>query len=261
MSVSNEVDSSESSFDVPFERRPKHVAIIMDGNGRWAEKQGLPRIEGHRLGVESIRRVVEEATNLKIEQITLYCLSTENWNRPESEVEFLLKLLGTTLINESSTLLKHNVKLRIIGRRSDLPEPIQAEMARIEDLTANNSGVCLCLAINYGARAEIVDAIRTIATQASNGELQPADIDETLVADSLYTRGMRDPDLLIRTAGEMRVSNYLLWQISYSEFWVTDRYWPEFDASDLHAAIRAYASRRRRFGGLDQDTDEASGVA
>jgi undecaprenyl diphosphate synthase len=237
-------------LDVPREARPKHIAVIMDGNGRWAQRQGLPRIEGHRRGVASVRRVTEECARLDIEQLTLYCLSSENWKRPQRELEFLMHLLEQYMIEERSTIMDQNIRVSVIGRRNEIPEAVQREMQKTIDMSAANSGLRLCLAINYGSRLELVDAVREIAEQVKAGTLEPEAIDEETVRKHLYTAGMSDPDLVIRTAGEMRVSNFLLWQISYAEIWVTDHCWPEFRESDLHQAIRDYASRDRRFGGL-----------
>jgi undecaprenyl diphosphate synthase len=237
--------------DVPQEARPRHIAIIMDGNGRWAQRQGLPRIEGHRRGVASVRRITEECARLDLAQLTLYCLSSENWKRPPRELEFLMHLLEQYMIEERSTIMEQNIRVNVIGRRRDIPEAVQREMQKTIDLSSTNTGLRLCLAINYGSRLELVDGVRQIASEVATGKLNPADIDEQTVANHLYTAGMPDPDLLVRTAGEMRVSNFLLWQISYSEIWVTDHCWPEFRESDLHQAIRDYAARDRRFGGLN----------
>ncbi len=235
---------------MPLEARPKHIAIIMDGNGRWAQRQGLPRIEGHRRGVASVRRTTEECARLDIGQLTLYCLSSENWKRPPRELEFLMHLLEQYMIEERSTIMEQNIRVNVIGRRRDIPEAVQREMQKTIDMSAANTGLRLCLAINYGSRLELVDAIREIAAAVAAGQLDPSAIDEEVVSRHLYTSGMPDPDLLVRTAGEMRVSNFLLWQISYAEIWVTEHCWPEFRESDLHQAIRDFASRDRRFGGL-----------
>jgi undecaprenyl diphosphate synthase len=237
--------------DVPKERRPRHVAVIMDGNGRWAERQGLPRIEGHRRGVTSVRRTTEECTRLGIEQLTLYCLSSENWKRPQPELEFLMHLLEQYMIEERTTIMENRIRVRIIGRREGIPEEVLHEMDKTVDMTSANPGLRLCLAVNYGARAELIDAVRRIARQVQDGKLRPDDLTEETVSAHLYTAGMPDPDLLIRTAGEMRVSNFLLWQISYAEIWVTEACWPEFDERQLHLAIRGFAARDRRFGGLN----------
>jgi undecaprenyl diphosphate synthase len=242
--------SADSLPDVPPDRRPRHVAIIMDGNGRWAQRRSLPRIEGHRRGVASVRRTVEEAARLHLEQITLYCLSSENWKRPQSELDFLMHLLEQYMIEERQTIMTQNIVVRIIGRRDGIPAATLAEMDKTVEMSAANNGTRLCLAINYGGRAEMVDAVRRIALKAKSGELDPALLDEQTIASHLYTAGMPDPDLLIRTAGELRISNFLLWQISYAELWVTQKCWPEFEETDLHQAIRDFAARDRRFGGL-----------
>jgi len=242
--------STAELLDVPLEARPKHIAIIMDGNGRWAQRQGLPRIEGHRRGVASVRKTTEECARLDIEQLTLYCLSSENWKRPQRELEFLMHLLEQYMIEERSTIMEQNIRVSVIGRRSEIPDAVQREMQKTIDMSATNTGLRLCLAINYGSRLEMVDAVREIAEEVKRGRLDPAHIDEATVHRHLYTAGMSDPDLVIRTAGEMRVSNFLLWQISYAEIWVTDHCWPEFRESDLHQAIRDFAARNRRFGGL-----------
>jgi len=238
--------------DVPRERYPRHIAIIMDGNGRWASRRFLPRIEGHRRGVASVRRTVEECARLHIEQLTLYCLSSENWKRPQHELDFLMHLLEQYMIEERSTIMQQNVAVSTIGRRTGIPPAVVREMDKTIEMSARNSGTRLCLAINYGGRGEIVDAARQLAVDVLAGTLTPAAIDEEQLARRLYTAGMPDPDLLIRTAGEMRISNFLLWQISYAELWVTQRCWPEFDQDELHQAIRAFASRDRRFGGLNE---------
>jgi undecaprenyl diphosphate synthase len=242
--------SADSLPDVPPDRRPRHVAIIMDGNGRWAQRRNLPRIEGHRRGVASVRRTVEEAARLHLEQITLYCLSSENWKRPQSELDFLMHLLEQYMIEERQTIMTQNIVVRIIGRRDGIPAATLAEMDKTVEMSGANNGTRLCLAINYGGRAEMVDAVRRIALKAKSGELDPAALDEETIASHLYTAGMPDPDLLIRTAGELRISNFLLWQISYAELWVTQKCWPEFEETDLHQAIRDFAARDRRFGGL-----------
>ena len=224
----------------------------MDGNGRWAERQGLPRAEGHQRGADVVRTITEECARLEIKQVTLYCLSSENWKRPQDELDFLMHMLQNYLIQERDLLMEQNLRLEIIGRRDRIPENVQVEMDETIKLTSRNTGSCLCLAINYGARGEIVDAIKKISAKVRDGEMQLDEITEACVAENLYTAGMSDPDLLIRTAGEMRISNYLLWQISYSELWVTEKTWPEFAEADLHQAISDYASRDRRFGGLNK---------
>ncbi|CAN5687125.1 isoprenyl transferase [soil metagenome] len=237
------------------EQLPRHVAIIMDGNGRWAERQGMPRILGHRRGIRSVRAVVEEGCRLGLQQLTLYCLSVENWKRPPRELKFLLRLLRHFLNVERDELMEQNVRLTMIGRREGLPADVLDEYQRTAERTANNHGMTLCLAINYSGRSEIVDAVRQIAEQARDGRLDPASIDESIVSEHLYTAGMADPDLLIRTAGELRVSNYLLWQISYAELFVTDVLWPDFRAEHLQAAMIDFARRQRKFGGLAGDDE------
>jgi undecaprenyl diphosphate synthase len=242
--------SSTELSDVPAERLPRHIAIIMDGNGRWAQQRGLPRIEGHRQGGTSVRRVTDECARLGIEQVTLYCLSSENWKRPAEELKFLLQLLEQYLVEERPNIMAGNTRVTWIGRREGLPEGAVRELDETVRMSAGNTGMCVCLAINYGGRAEVVDAVRRIAAEVRDGSLDPATIGEETVSARLYTAGMPEPDLLIRTAGEKRISNFLLWQISYAEIWVTDVCWPDFDEAQLHAALRGYAARDRRFGGL-----------
>ncbi len=235
---------------IPRERLPRHVAIIMDGNGRWAQQRGLPRIEGHRQGATSVRRVTEECSRLGIEQLTLYCLSSENWKRPAGELGFLLQLLQKYLVEERPRIMEHNIRVKWIGRRDGMPEDALRELDETVRMSANNTGLCACMAINYGSRAEIVDATRRIVDEVRSGVLDPSTIDEDTISSHLDTGGMPEPDLLIRTANEMRISNFLLWQISYAEIWVTDICWPDFDEAQLHAAFESYAARDRRFGGL-----------
>jgi len=236
--------------EIPKDRLPCHVAIIMDGNGRWAQRHGLPRIEGHRRGVASVRRTTQECTRLGIPQLTLYCLSSENWKRPRNELDFLMHLLQQYMIEERATIQEQNIRVSVIGRRDGIPDDVLREMDKTVVMSQPNAGLRLCLAINYGSRQELVDAVQRIAEEVEAGRLRPGQIGEETLSSHLYTAGMEDPDLLIRTAGEMRVSNFLLWQISYAELWVTDRCWPEFDEEQLHEALRAYAARDRRFGGL-----------
>jgi undecaprenyl diphosphate synthase len=226
------------------------VAIIMDGNGRWAQSRGLPRIEGHRNGVASVRRITEHCVRRGIEQLTLYCLSSENWRRPEAELRFLMHLLEQYMIEERALLMRQRVRLAIIGRRAGIPDDTLAALDRTVELCAANEGMRLCLAINYGSRGEIADAARSLARDAAAGRLDPESIDEDAIAARLDTAGMPDPDLLIRTAGEMRISNFLLWQISYAEIWVTPVAWPDFQERHLDEALAAFATRDRRFGGL-----------
>jgi undecaprenyl diphosphate synthase len=245
-------DASSPIADIPAERRPRHIAIIMDGNGRWARRQNLPRVAGHQKGVDSVRRTTEECARLKIDQLTLYCLSSENWKRPPTEISFLMTLLEQYMIAERATIMSNNIRVRMLGRRDEIPAPVLAEVDKTVAMSRSNSGTWLNLAINYGGRAELVDATRSLARKVAAGDLDPEQISEETIAAELYTAGAPDPDLLVRTAGEMRISNFLLWQISYAEIWVTDKCWPEFDEATLHEAIRAFAARERRFGGLNQ---------
>jgi len=234
------------------EQMPKHIAIIMDGNGRWAQSQGLPRIEGHRRGVTSVRKVVEESSRLGIEQLTLYCLSSENWKRPPEELSMLLSLLKQFVIEERSEIMRQGLRFCIIGRREGLGDDVLEEIDKTIKFAKDNTGMRLCLALNYGSRMEITDAVRAMLKKAANGEISATDVTEEMISDHLYTAGMSDPDLVIRTAGEMRVSNYLLWQISYAELWVTQKCWPEFREPELHQAMHDFSCRDRRFGGLNE---------
>ena len=229
---------------------PRHIAIIMDGNGRWAAARGLPRLAGHREGARRVRAVVEECARMGVEALTLYSFSSENWKRPEEEVAGLMDLACHHLQLERQVMLANDVRFRRLGRRQGLPAPVLAELDRTEDETAACKGMTLCLAMNYGSRLEIVDAIRALAARARKGELDPAGIDEATVSQALDTRGLPDPDLLVRTAGERRLSNFLLWQLSYAELHVTEVLWPEFGAEELRQAIEDFRSRRRTYGGL-----------
>lgn len=253
----HELAGNTTPFEIPVERRPRHIAVIMDGNGRWAERKNQPRVVGHQNGAASVRTITEECARLKIGQLTLYCLSSENWKRPREELDFLMHLLQEYLIQERDSLVENNICLRFIGRRDRLPSDVLDEMDKSLELTANNDGLILCLAINYGSRGEIVDAIREIATKVKTGKLQVGEIQESTVSEHLYTQGMADPDLLVRTAGEMRISNYLLWQISYAELWITEKLWPEFGIPELHEAIKSFAARDRRYGGLNHEPGTA----
>ena len=252
MSVNTASDPAAHARSVGLDpaRLPRHIAIIMDGNGRWAASQGKPRTEGHARGAHSVDVITEECCRLGIGQLTLYCLSSENWKRPKPEIDFLMALLKEYLLAERQKILDQNIRFTVIGRRSGLPDEVLAEIDENVRLTQHNTGLTLCLAINYGSRAEIVDAVRALAVRVNRGDLQPDDIDEALVGESLYTAGMPDPDLLVRTAGEMRVSNYLLWQISYAELVVTPTLWPDFRKPQFYTALEEYHRRHRRFGGL-----------
>jgi undecaprenyl diphosphate synthase len=251
-SISEEGLARIAALGIKPEQLPRHIAIIMDGNGRWAQQRGLPRIMGHRRGIRSVRSVVEEACRLGLDQLTLYCLSVENWKRPPRELKFLMRLLRHFLVVERSELKDQNIQVRMIGRRDGLPADVLAEFDRTLAMTAENTGMILCLAVNYGGRTEIGDAARRLAEDVREGRVDPAHVDEHAFAAYLYTSGMTDPDLLIRTAGELRISNFLLWQISYTELWVTSTLWPDFREDDLLEACRAYGSRQRKFGGLPE---------
>lgn len=237
--------------DVPPERIPRHIAVIMDGNGRWARERGMSRIFGHQAGAESIRAIIEESGKLGIEALTLYSFSSENWKRPQDEVAALMELSLQYMRSERELLIEHNIRFLPIGRREGLPREVLEELDRTVEMTRRCTGPTLCVAMNYGGRTEIVDAVRAIAREAVEGLIDPDSIDESVIESSLYTAGLPEPDLLIRTSGEMRISNFLLWQISYAEIHVTDVLWPDFRAPQLHEAIRDFARRQRRFGGVD----------
>lgn len=227
---------------------PKHVAIIMDGNGRWAKNKKRPRVFGHNAGVNSVRKLIESAILLNIDHITLYTFSTENWNRPVSEVNALMKLLLLTLKKEIDNLIKQNVKVNVIGRLIDLPDDVNSAMKKAINDTKANTGMTLNIALSYSSRVEIIDAIREIAEKVKNNEISPNDINESLFSEYLYTKDIPDPDLLIRTSGEYRISNFLLWQIAYSELYITETLWPDFDEDEFYKALLAYSKRERRFG-------------
>ncbi|MFH1022961.1 MAG: isoprenyl transferase [Planctomycetota bacterium] len=231
---------------------PRHVAIIMDGNGRWARRRGYPRIRGHQAGAKTVREITQECARLGVGQLTLYAFSVENWKRPGAEVRFLMTLYRRHLIRERKTIMDNNIRFRMIGDPEPLPPGVRRELATTGETSAANTGMTLCLAVNYGGRGDIVRAARELARRAVNGEIRPADIDEKAFAAALSTAGMPEPDLLIRTAGEMRISNFLLWEVSYAELWVTDVLWPDFRKSHLHEALRDYAKRDRRYGGLGE---------
>ena len=229
---------------------PTHVAIIMDGNGRWAKARHLPRVEGHRNGVESVRAIVRACGEVGVKYLTLYAFSVENWNRPKDEVDTLMKYLARFLKNEIGELNRNNVRLETIGQIYRLPEFVQEQLKKTKAALDKNNGLTLVLALSYGGRQEIVEAVRDIAAKAKRAGIEPAEITEKVIAEHLYTRHFPDPDLLIRTSGEMRVSNFLLWQISYAEFVVTPTLWPDFRKAQLFEAIEEYARRHRRFGGV-----------
>jgi undecaprenyl diphosphate synthase len=234
----------------PLPEPPRHVAIIMDGNGRWAKERGLPRTEGHRRGADAVERTVENCTELGVGFLTLYAFSSENWKRPQSEIEALMKLLEYFLRKKLPTMLKNNVRFQAIGRLTMLPPACQDALHAAIERTATNTGLTLILALSYGGREEIVDGVKSLIRHVQEGHLDPAMITPEVFGKHLYTRYWPDPDLLIRTSGEMRISNFLLWQISYSELWVTTKLWPDFDREDLIEAFLDFRQRQRRFGGL-----------
>jgi len=227
---------------------PKHVAIIMDGNGRWAKQRRFPRTIGHRRGLESLREVVRTASQLGIEYLTLFTFSAENWNRAKSEVDTIMRYLARFLRTEIPEFNSYNVQLDAVGQIDRLPEKVQNQLTKTKEILSGNDGLTMVLALSYGSRQEILDATRSIAAKVKSGELNPEDIDEKVVANHLYTKNIPDPDLLIRTSGEMRISNFLLWQISYAELVVTDTLWPDFRSPQLFEALEDYAKRHRRFG-------------
>ena len=234
---------------------PRHIAIIMDGNGRWAKERGLPRIAGHNEGINSVREITRECGRLSVEVLTLYTFSKENWLRPKSEVSALMNLLLRTIRKEIKELNKNNVRLTVIGHLEDLPEGPYKGMLEGIETTKNNTGLNLNLALSYGGRLEIIDAIRGISAKVKSGVIKVEDIDDKVFSDHLYTRGKPDPDLLIRTSGESRISNFLLWQLAYTEIFITPVYWPSFRARELFEAIMDYQHRERRFGLLSEQTD------
>ena len=235
---------------------PEHVAIIMDGNGRWAKQQGHVRLFGHATGVESVREALKAATEVKVKYLTLYAFSTENWNRPKEEVDGLMDLLVTTIANEIESLNENDVRLDAIGNLSDLPTNCQAELQRAIEKTSTNKGTCLVLALNYSSKFEMKAAIKEIAQKYKDGEIQLDEINDQLVSDHLYTAGIPDPELMIRTSGEVRISNFLLWQLAYSELHFTPIFWPDFKQEDFYQAIYEYQNRERRFGLVSEQLND-----
>jgi undecaprenyl diphosphate synthase len=251
--VKTELTEARLIAEIDLDRLPRHIAIIMDGNGRWAQKRRLPRIAGHRAGIRAVRQVAEACVRLGVPYLTLYAFSVENWKRPESEVKMLMDLLREYLGKEIGELNRQNIRLRVIGRVHELPNLVQRDLEHALDETAQNTSMVLTFALNYGARAELTDAVRELVERVRR-DGEAGAIDEDTVSAHLYTRDMPDPDLLIRTSGEMRVSNFLLWQIAYSEIWVTDTLWPDFTQLDLFSAVLEYQKRERRYGGLGQNS-------
>lgn len=246
-----------ASVGLDPKRLPRHVAVIMDGNGRWARAQGQSRSEGHRAGAQAARQVITESARLGLDALTLYSFSIENWKRPADEINALMELCLEYLTHERDTLLNNNIRFRHIGRRDELPATVRRMIDETERVTSDATGLTVVMAMNYGARAELTDAMRAIAEQIASGAVSPGQITEQTISDHLYTSDLPDPDLLIRTAGEWRVSNYLLWQISYAELYVTDVLWPDFHEQALREALRDFAGRERRFGGVVDESTTA----
>ena len=243
-------DISAEELGIERERLPRHIAIIMDGNGRWAQERGKRRLMGHRAGAKVVRKIITEASRLRIECLTLYSFSMDNWKRPPDEVAGLMRLYSQYLVSERKMLMDNNVRMVHLGSKDELPKKVVRELNRSLEVSKNNTGTTLCLALNYSGRDEIVRAARRLAEKRASGEISIEQITKESLANELDTAGLPDPDLLIRTAGEMRISDFLLWQISYAEMYITDIYWPDFCAEALHKAIEEFASRKRRFGGL-----------
>jgi undecaprenyl diphosphate synthase len=250
-SMEDKLRATAKRLGRPFEHMPRHIAIIMDGNGRWAQRQGLPRYEGHSRGAQTAEKIAQCCVDLGIHSLTLYSFSMENWKRPKAEVNGLMRLYAQYLEGIRPNLMRNNVKLVHLGRLDNLPDRVRKALGQTMEMTSANTGMILALALNYSGRAEIVDAAKAIAERCQRGELSLAGIDEKCVSDHLYTAGLADPDLLVRTANELRVSNFLLWQISYSEFYVTETLWPDFDETSVDKALLAYTDRERRFGAID----------
>lgn len=242
--------STKKEEKLDIQNVPEHIAIIMDGNGRWAKKRGLPRVAGHREGMKAIKKVVQRAVELDVKVLTLYAFSTENWKRPRKEIEFIMRLPSRFLDTYLPDLIKNNVKVTMVGDYDSLPEFTKEAVKHSIEKTKDNTGLILNFALNYGSRLEIISAIKNICRDIENKKLDVNDIDEQLVSNYLFTKGLKDPDLVIRTSGEQRISNYLLWQIAYSELYFTKKYWPDFNEEALDEAIIEYQSRKRRFGGL-----------
>ena len=239
-------------LDVDADRLPQHIAVIMDGNGRWAQRRHLPRVAGHRAGVQSARTVIETCAKLGIPALTLYAFSMENWRRPKAEIDFLMRLLREYLRKEIPAIQRNNIRMIFIGRTDQLQDEVRADIDRAVEQTAGNTGMTLAVALNYGGRAELVDAFNRILDRVRNNGLATARVDEDLISQHLYTSGLADPDLLIRTSGEMRVSNFLLWQIAYAEIYVTETLWPDFTRAQLFEALLDFQKRERRYGGLTE---------
>ena len=236
--------------DIDFQNIPAHIGIIMDGNGRWAKKRGLPRSAGHSMGAETLKKIIKEANTLGVKYVTVYAFSTENWSRPKAEVDFLMNLLLDYLKNAEKTLGDENIVIKVIGSRNELSEEIQEQIIRTEKYSSKNNGTVLNIALNYGGREEILNAAKQLCRDYKDNKISDKDITESAFSDLLYTSSQPDVDLLIRTSGEQRLSNFMLWQVSYAEMWFTNKLWPDFSAKDLRQAIIDYQGRGRRFGGV-----------
>ncbi len=256
MSTEENLKKTADRLGISPEKFPRHIAIIMDGNGRWAKAKGCPRVEGHRRGGKTVERIALDGVDLGIESLTLYSFSKENWGRPKSEINALMKLYTQYLVGIRPMMIKNKVKLVHLGQLTNLPDKLKKELAKSIEMTAGHSGMVLALALNYGGRDEITEATKKIAQKYKDGILDLEDIDENCISQHLYTSGLCDPDLLIRTADEYRISNFLLWQISYSEFYVTKTLWPDFKKKDMEEAIIAYSQRNRRFGNIKTNNSQ-----
>ncbi|MFD2657170.1 isoprenyl transferase [Gracilibacillus thailandensis] len=246
----NSKDNTVEVSQTVSENIPKHIAIIMDGNGRWAQKRGLPRIAGHREGMDNVKRIVKAANQLQVEILTLYAFSTENWKRPSTEVEYIMKLPIDFLQHYLPELVEENVRIQTIGEFDDLPKNTKAAIQKAKDQTSDNNGLILNIAINYGSRFEMIRSIKEICQEVQEGKYGIEEITETTLSDHLYTSHIKDPDLLIRTSGELRLSNFLLWQSAYTELWFTDTLWPDFSTAEFEKAINDFQKRKRRYGGI-----------
>ena len=236
--------------EIDMNHLPTHIGVIMDGNGRWAKRRGLPRSAGHQAGAETLKKIVTECNKMGIKYITVYAFSTENWKRPKDEVDFLMNLLMSYLLDAERTLAGENVRIRAIGSRAELSREMQEQIKKTEEFTSKNDGIVMNIALNYGSREELVNAVRNISEKVKNGEIQADDIDADTISEELYTKGQPDPDLIIRTSNEQRLSNFMMWQASYSELYYTETLWPDFSVSHLYDAIIEYQKRDRRYGGV-----------
>lgn len=241
---------SKQDILIDYDRLPQHIGVIMDGNGRWAKKRGLPRSAGHSAGADTLKKIVTECNKMGIKYITVYAFSTENWKRPKDEVDYLMNLLMDYLVNAKTTLAGENVVIKAIGSRKELSDELCRQIEKTEEFTKDNDGIVMNIALNYGSREELTKAVREISKDFADGKILADDISSQLISEHLYTKNQPDPDLIIRTSGEQRISNFLLWQLAYSELWFCDKLWPDFGIDDLHQAIIEFQSRNRRYGGV-----------